>query len=417
MKNIYLDRYATPKHYFQDYGPDRDLKLIVVIPCHNEPDLLRSLESINSCDVDFPVEVITVINASETAIATIKEHNAKSYGDAIDWTRRNRRTNINHHFILENELPAKHAGVGLARKIGMDEAVRMFNSIENDDGIILCYDADCTCTSNLLSEVINHFEKFPKSPACSIHFEHPLVGIEGLDVYKGILNYELHLRFYINALKLADFPYAYQTIGSSMAVRSWAYQKQGGMNRRKAGEDFYFLHKIMPLENFTELNDAMVIPSPRVSNRVPFGTGKAVREWLENSETDYFTYAPDSFLDLKKFFSRIEKWQALDNKDFMIQEFSSLPDSIQQFITEDLFIKELHEINRQSTNLETYKKRFFQWWDGFKVLKYVHFCRDNFYPNVQLEQAIIWLFDQLEIEDDKNTLKSKLLELRKFDKG
>ena len=38
-----------------------------------------------------------------------------------------------------------------------------------------------------------------------------------------------------------------------MAVRADAYLRQGGMNRRKAGEDFYFLNKFMVLGGYGEM--------------------------------------------------------------------------------------------------------------------------------------------------------------------
>ena len=65
-------------------------------------------------------------------------------------------------------------------------------------------------------------------------------------------------------------------------MRAWAYVKQGGMNRRQAGEDFYFLQKISWLGPMTELANVIVHPSPRLSDRVPFGTGRAVGGFVSN---------------------------------------------------------------------------------------------------------------------------------------
>ena len=63
--------------------------------------------------------------------------------------------------------------------------------------------------------------------------------------YKAVWLYELHLRYYKQALQFTGFPYYYHTIGSAFAVNAEVYCKQGGMNRQKAGEDFYFLQKII----------------------------------------------------------------------------------------------------------------------------------------------------------------------------
>lgn len=412
--NIYLERYAYPRRYL-DYQPHKGTNLIVVLPCHDEPALIESLVALNECGHPGPVEVIVVINASETAPQEISERNKVSYDNALYWTGGIQKSNINFHFILDNDLPKKHAGVGLARKIGMDEAVRMFELIDNPDGVILCFDADCLCEPNLLNEVNRHFETNPRSPGCSIHFEHPLEGPLEPAVYTGILFYELHLRYYVDALRYASFPYAYQTIGSSMAVRSSAYQKQGGMNRRKAGEDFYFLHKIIPLGDFGEVTTTAVYPSPRVSHRVPFGTGRAVGEWLAGEKEVHLTYHPAIFQELKVLLDQVDSFFALELLQIE-KRMASLPQSVREFLVSRNFKLKIEEIKGQSSNLKSFRKRFFQWFDGFLVLKYVHFSRDNFHPNVAVEEAVDWLFNEKGIVTSQD-LKEKLLRLREWDKS
>ena len=45
-------------------------------------------------------------------------------------------------------------------------------------------------------------------------------------------------------MKFAGYPWAMYTVGSAFAVTAEAYVKRGGMNRRQAGEDFYFLQNL-----------------------------------------------------------------------------------------------------------------------------------------------------------------------------
>ncbi|MDG1476053.1 MAG: glycosyltransferase family A protein, partial [Vicingaceae bacterium] len=260
--NYYLNRYSVREELITQ-KPKNNLGIVVVIPCCNEPDLTTSLQSLYNCKEPIcEVEVIVVINASEKASTTILKQNTKSLTAAKEWAIEH-ADKFQFYFIEENQLPKKHAGVGLARKIGMDESVSRFESVNNHQGIIACFDADAKCESNYLVELENHFKQHPKSPACSIHFEHPIAGTDFSEsIYKGITQYELHLRYYKNGLAFANLPYAFHTIGSSMAVRSEAYQKQNGMNKRKAGEDFYFLQKLIPLGNFTEIKTTQLIPSP-----------------------------------------------------------------------------------------------------------------------------------------------------------
>lgn len=415
-ENLYLKRYAHPKSYLE-HEPGQHPGIIVVIPCHDEPNLLASLDALRLCDYpDTEVEVIVVINAGEKHASSVKHNNEETYRNALDWKERHKSSPIHFHFILENELTHKHAGVGLARKIGMDEAVRRFESMDTD-GIIVCFDADSLCRPNLLREVFAYFQKHPDSPGCSIHFEHPLDGDEfDEDIYLGITNYELHLRYYVNALRYAGFPHAYQTIGSSMAVRSSSYQKQGGMNRRKAGEDFYFLHRIIPLGHFGELNTTAVIPSPRKSQRVPFGTGKAISTWLEGDRLQYETYDAKTFEDLKCFIQSVPQLYECQ-MDQVSACLTDLPNSICQFLEIQNFEENLTKIKRNVSSPSSFTKQFFHWFDGFKVLKYVHFARDNFYPNTEVGIASTWLLLQLKLETPSTTKKDLLITLRSFDRS
>jgi len=67
-------------------------------------------------------------------------------------------------------------------------------------------------------------------------------------------------------LQQAGSPYAYHTIGSAFACRAEAYIAAGGMNRRHAAEDFYFLQqlaKCMQDENIDVT--ALLVQGPIIS--------------------------------------------------------------------------------------------------------------------------------------------------------
>ena len=378
--NFYLKKYGFLPPQIQD-TIHKNVGIIIVIPCFNESELLGSLNALYACELPSKyVEVITVINAGEHVDESVKQQNLKTYNNAVEWANRVNSDALKFHFIINNNLPKKHAGVGLARKIGMDEAVARFDSIHYD-GIIVCFDADSKCDPNYLMEIEQHFKKNEKTPGCSIHYEHPISGEEfDIEIYEGIINYELFLRYYNQALKFCNLPYAFQTVGSSMAVKSSAYQKQGGMNKRKAGEDFYFIHKIISLGHFTNLSTTKVIPSPRISDRVPFGTGKAIGDWIDSKASDYLTYDLKIWLMIKAFVDIIPLLQSKQPKE--INFFNESQNTVfYQFLNENLFEDKLMEIKSNSTDEVSFKKRFLVWFNAFKVLKLVHFLRDNQYPN------------------------------------
>ncbi|MEO5572192.1 MAG: glycosyltransferase family 2 protein [Bacteroidia bacterium] len=392
-----------------------ETNIIGVIPCYNEPELLKILQSLFDCEkTSCTVEVIVVINSGEHDDENVLKQNQKTFQDATAWIKQHKNEQLFFHLIQIKNLPNKHAGVGLARKIGMDEAVARFEDISRPDGIIVCLDADCTVDKNYLTEIEKYFEQQPKTTGCSIYFEHPIDGNEFSKAnYEGIVNYELFLRFYKRALHFCNFPYAFHTIGSSMAVRNKIYQKQGGMNRRKAGEDFYFLHKIFPLGNFTELNSTRVIPSPRASDRVPFGTGSAIQKMMASDSKIYFTYNIQTFVDLKIFLARVSEFYS-SSAHHPIN--SSLPPSIQKFVAENNFEKKLIELKQHSASEKMFVKRFFNWFDGFMVLKFVHFARDHFYDPIEILDATKFLMQLHNKKFSENISKKEmLLQFRKWE--
>ena len=397
--------------------PSLNLGICIVIPCYNEAYLLLTLMSLKKCELpDCDTEVIVVINDAENDSQAVIDQNKTTYDQASEWAAKNLSSRLKFHILYEGNLLKKHAGVGLARKIGMDEACFRFEKIRKKKGIIVGFDADSLCQKNYLRAIEDHFKAHPRSPAASIHYEHPLMGIDhSEEVYKAIILYELHLRYYVHAQKFAKFPLAVQTIGSSMAVRCDAYQKQGGMNKRKAGEDFYFLHKFTPLGGYSEITSTTVIPSARISDRVPFGTGKAVGEIVKDKQ-QYSTYNPKSFQDLNAFLSTLRQLIYLKPTDLEVF-YQSQPESIVQFLCNQNFKEKLIEIQSNTTNSGSFKNRFFRWFNAFMLMKYIHFSRDNFYPNIDIKEASIWLLKEYGMGiAEEISEKDLLLVFRELDK-
>ena len=379
------NRYLTRQTLFPPLiheTPAQGLGLIVVIPCFNEPNLLASLTALAECErPSAPVEVIVVINQASTASEAISRQNQQSFDQALAFSREQASPSLRIFPLLLNDLLPKTAGVGLARKIGMDEAVYRFETAGNAHGVIACFDADARCAPNYLAEVERYFRDNPSDKACSIYYEHPLDGKEySPAVYDGIVLYELYLRYYRQAMAWAGHPHACQTVGSSMAVRVDAYQAQGGMNKRKAGEDFYFLHKFSVLGALGELLTTRVIPSPRASDRVPFGTGKAIGAWLGRPNPDWPTFDLRIFEELRVFIERVATLYSLPHASWKSWQ-DQLPTAIGQYLTQQDWENKVLEVRENCGVEEHFLPRFFRWFNALQVLKYAHFARDHYYPD------------------------------------
>jgi len=401
----YFKRFQAKKIQI-DLLPSNDLKIIIVIPVYNEENISATLDSlfINQDDLSFSVEVITLVNNSEDEKLEIKEQNLATFKELkkLSQTYQKKTTLIP---VYINNLDQKHAGVGWARKLGMDLALQRFKKI-NYNGVIVGLDADTTVESNYLNSIYHFFKKTNFNSA-SIHFEHPTEGNEFDDFhYQQIINYELHLRYYKNSLKFANLPYSYHTIGSAFAVSASSYAKQGGMNRRKAGEDFYFISKLIKGEKFGEITKTKVIPSPRISDRVPFGTGRSIYEGINNQKNLLLTY------DFKSF-EAIKSWiELIENKLFNYENFPVL---IKTFLSKDKWTKNhLMILNNTNSDIK-YMKLFFSVYDSFWILKLIHFLRDNHHSNSSLFLNTNALLLKLGYPPIKSTIE-QLIFFRNLDK-
>ena len=373
--NQYFNRFPFRKINIA-LEPSKDLKIIVVIPSYNEKNIQPTIDSLflKQDDFSFNVEVIVLINNSESEIEEIKEQNLLTLKTLQNLSETYSNSNMHLIPVLIGDLDAKHAGVGWARKLGMDIATQRFRTI-NFNGIIVGLDADTVVESNYLNSIYSFFSN-NNFNAASIYFEHPTTGDSFSDVHlEQIKYYELHLRYYKNSLKYSNLPYSFHTIGSAFALTASAYARQGGMNRRKAGEDFYFINKLIKGEIFGEINDTKVMPSPRISNRVPFGTGRAILEGLNTKKDLSLTYDFQSFEVIHSWINRIE------TKDF---KYGNFPEILKAYMGEEIWIKHHTMILNNTNSHKSYLKLFYNIFDAFWMLKFIHYLRDNYYPNTRL---------------------------------
>ncbi len=345
----------------------------ITIPAFKEPDIISTLKSVLDCDVqgiEWRIDIL--INHSESADTSIKAFNNRCFDETKQFIEAHGLEDLIH--LDMKAFPDKQAGVGLARKTLMDDAAHRFQSQEIN-GIIVALDADCIVSRNYLKEIVHFFENHPFE-AASIHYEHP---IDDWAQSKAIIEYEWHLRYFIEMQGICGFPFAYHTVGSSMACRSASYLAKGGMNKRKAGEDFYFLQKFIKDQVCGRLNSATVYPSGRISDRVPFGTGRAVGKYQENNYSAT-SYNPKSFEILKRWNEKIEQ-------QYDAEELAEVEDEVlKQFLETIQYREKLIEIRRHISSKKAFLKRFYQYFDAFQLMKCLHYLRES-YPDLAVDDV------------------------------
>lgn len=377
---------------------NKELGLVVVIPSYNESCIKDAVLSLNNAkSPSYSVEVIVVVNQSKNTDVQVVQRNVatietlKAMADNL-WFRL--------HVVEEMDLPIKHAGVGLARKIGLDEGLRRLSRL-GIEGVLVCFDADSMVAPNYFIELEKVFSN--GAWGCNIYFEHALNGPDSA-INRAVTDYELFLRYYNLAMNYIGVPYAHFTVGSSMAFTCGSYMRVGGMNKRKAGEDFYFLHKIIQLGNFKEVTSTTVFPSSRCSDRVPFGTGKAIATFVENNLEQLTTYPFFSFIVLKEFIEKLRNY-----------DLTNWPKEVSDFLPSN-FTESLLNVRNNAKSIKKYISSSLQLFNAFQALKFLHFMRDK-YGEVNLNDAVIKLMRELGHKDMAGLTNTELLiELRKIDK-
>ena len=411
----YLEK-NTSGEYLITHSPEKSLKFIVVIPSYIETRLEDSLVSLFNADPpSCSSEILVVINWPEDDSPENINLSREQFSKLEKWAAQHSSDRKRFHIIEKGFIPRKKAGVGFARKTGMDEAVRRFLLSGQEDGIIISFDADTKCDKNYFQAIEEHFLLNPLKNGCSIYFEHPLNGNDfNPKVYNAITQYELHMRCYLHAIRHSGFPNAFYTVGSAFAIRNNAYCRQGGMNIRQAGEDFYFLQKFFDLGNFSDLVNTRVTPSPRPSLRVPFGTGKTIDQLIKTSEP-LSSYNPEIFDILGRFFIIVPdlfRGSAPLIQNLLLSQHPVLL----EFLNSTGFHIDLKKIQDNSSGDAAFRKRFFRYFNMFRILKFVKHAR-NFLPDQPVGVCALSIMQKTGISIREGmSEKDMLLQFRAKDK-
>ncbi|MBK5195954.1 MAG: glycosyltransferase [Proteiniphilum sp.] len=374
----YIER-QKPEYKSVALPPELNAGMVVVIPCFNEPSLFETLHSLRACSRP-KVNVLTVIvfNSGEHSDEKVVEQNRLSFEQTLPFADKYNEPGFHYFPLLFGGLPRKHAGVGLARKIGMDLAVEHFLHNVNPGGVIVSLDADCTVSKNFLVTIYEAFSDDTRLNASLHNFFHRVEKNDPL-LENAVRQYELYIHYFRQMLRETGFPYYHHTIGSAFAITADAYVRVGGMGRQQGGEDFYFLQKVFTLGNVKELNDTFVYPMARFSDRIPFGTGPALQKIMEEPDGIMRVYSRKSFHELRRLFEMKDSFFRMEDKDVLTM-IAKLDSSLADFLQMTGFSDEVADCNRNSASLATFQKRFFQHFNAFRIIKYLNFSHPDPFP-------------------------------------
>lgn len=383
----YLAKRAVSLPWRINPPPERLFAGAVVIPSLAESaNLLLTLKSLsyNPPQLLEQFMILVVVNQRNDACDAEKNDNQATLAMLPEWKRL---------YGLENlcwidaasagcELPQKQ-GVGLARKIGLDLVLPLLD-FGKDDPLLVCLDADTLVQADYLQAIMEHFSGSHMG-GTSIPYRHrPAADPQG---QVAIDRYELFLRAYVLGLQQASSPYAFHTVGSAMACRASAYVAAGGMNRRMAGEDFYFLQQLHKTSGVAGLKGTIVHPSPRSSQRVPFGTGRAVGDMLAEGEKRLLFYQPAVFTILGEWLACLNDNLGGDG-GLLLERSGSISPVLKGFLEQAGFGEAWEGLRRQNQGEAKLLAAFHGWFDAFRTMRLIHLLSDNGFPRISPEEAV-----------------------------
>jgi len=389
-----VGRYLAKRTAFDRWplttGSANDIEQVAVIPALAEyPALFNTLDDLAANDNDAlrRTLVICVVNnrAAPHASAEDIENNRETLRRLAE------RMQCDTAFRLAyvdaaspgRELPARD-GVGLARKIGMDWGLAVLHRNGIPDGGLIALDADTRVDAEYLGATRAFFTAEARWAAV-LDYEHPLEGPER--EVAAIACYELFLRYHELGLTYAGSPYAFPTIGSAMACTGRAYAAVSGMNRRQAGEDFYFLQQLAKTGPVERIPGTTVHPSPRASHRVPFGTGARVHTFLEGTEDAYRVYHPEGYGIVKAWLAAVSA-DLEAPADALLRHAGNFAPALSAFLQAQGFEDVWPRFQKQHRDTAQLVRHFHSWFDGFRTLKLIHHLRDHGYPEQDMFDAI-----------------------------
>ncbi|MRR16905.1 MAG: hypothetical protein EG826_10660 [Deltaproteobacteria bacterium] len=415
----YLNKYAAGPPWKLAAENLENIGQVVVIPAYAEKELIfDTLASLAANDDAMLANtlVLSVINNKAASPAADKENNAATLGlletlvgrgsisrcglsgrlsDALE-SIADRRLRLAYVDASSPglEIPQPLGGVGMARKIGMDMALRVLKNASSEPGAILSLDADTRVQTDYLSTVRRFFSS-RRTQTGVIAYAHQMPGDDA--ARQAICSYEIFLRYWVLGLQYARSPYAFHSIGSTIVTTTDAYLAVRGMNRREAGEDFYFLNKLAKNGPVRQIKETVVYPSARISVRVPFGTGAAVGKRMAKQAPEHTLYDPRIFCILKD-------WLALMNNSFdrsasaILALAKEIDAGLEAFLIGRGFLADWPKIRRNIKDMRTYERQFHTWFDGFETLKLINYLSKEYYPRVEQSSALRVIWQMLDEE-------------------
>jgi hypothetical protein len=362
----------------------------VAIPAMDELEYLpATLDVLAKQEISLPFEVYVCVNQpdhywNDPAHLSICQHNQQLLTFLNNYAFLTLR-------ILDYSSPGlgwkgKKKGVGFSHKVLFDKIL----SDSQPDDIIVSLDADTLVGPYYLESVAENFTAHPRMNAVAVPYFHPLQH-EDEAQDRAMLRYELYMRNYaINLLKISS-PYGFTALGSAIAMRVSALRKIGNITPLQSGEDFYLVQKFCKMGGLSLFNREYVRPAGRYSDRVPFGTGPAMKAGASGVWESYPLYPHICFAPLHEAYLHLQ--------DLYDGKYTAKENEFLAFLQKDDQQEDVwRSIRGNVSDFPHFVKAFHQKADGLRILQFVRakFRQNTVKESVALYQNLTeWMPNQI----------------------
>ena len=400
----YLERFAEPEAKLASAVPGR-YGYGLCVPAYRESiDTLRLLDDLSD-DPRGSLLLCLVINAREDSPSEVLQINrqllaalgqrygpARTLGLGASWLA----TPFGGLCLLDRTGPGRllpsNQGVGLARKIGADLLLALWQRGALGSPWLAMTDADARLPpsypdtleryrdASQLAALVFPFVHVPRSP----------------QLRASVAGYECKLRVHVLGLARAGSPYAFHTIGSTLAVHANAYAQVRGVPRRHGAEDFYLLNKVAKVGGIQRLTGDPIRIAGRVSDRVPFGTGPALAGLRAGKQLQL--YPQGAYLAVEAVLGALGRLARRPSELPQLQSMLPQTSGVDPAVLRQAFFalglgRALAAALRRPTPAQR-MRALHTLFDGFRTLKFIHHLRALGVSDTELHAGSAWLLTE-----------------------
>lgn len=385
----YLQRYAYLPAICEEQPP-HDLALCIVVPCYREHHVVKFLAHLAGCEAPpLRCEVLLVWNSHESEPQATSAEHAMLAQAARSWCDRNAPW-----FTLQNlmcdALPAARPGLSMARKVGLDEALRRMDTASHE-GILVLSSADVRYSRSYFVAVCQALLNNQIPGACYSQFQYSGAG-EPDAVKQAAVLYELYLHYLNVGASLCGFPYPLVIPAPAISLTATAYIKSGGYAATYNEQSTAFVARLNELGNFKRIPQVQVTLLARNEVRPGSEAARTIARMSRRNRSRLYVPHPNGFALLYRLLSSLPELYLAEH--LKLRQVADLGAPVQRYFDKLFFDEHIAKLRQNSRHLASFQERFFQWFNAARVMQFLKFLSDEIHPPMHVEHSLTVLLQR-----------------------